>query len=209
MNDGPVPPRLILASRSPRRARLLQDAGYTFQQDDPPFADPPQPQDVRGEPAEKTALHLALSKFRSIINDNMLQQTIILTADTLCVAPGGQLLGQPGDVIQADTMLHSFQNATHDVVTGIVLGSADGTVLATLSDRATVHFGRVSAKQMQAYLTSGAWRGKAGGYNLFDRQAAGWPIRVEGDPATVVGLPMRKLIPLLARQGIHPGDASP
>jgi predicted house-cleaning NTP pyrophosphatase (Maf/HAM1 superfamily) len=57
--------------------------------------------------------------------------------------------------------------------------------------------GELQEEQIQEYVASGAWRGKSGGYNLADRIEAGWPIECEGDPATVMGLPMVKLVPQL------------
>jgi predicted house-cleaning NTP pyrophosphatase (Maf/HAM1 superfamily) len=55
---------------------------------------------------------------------------------------------------------------------------------------------------LEHYLNTDGWIGKAGGYNLTDRQHAGWPITVEGDPATVMGLPMNRLVGVLAGYGI-------
>ncbi|MDP7348403.1 MAG: Maf family protein, partial [Phycisphaeraceae bacterium] len=73
----------------------------------------------------------------------------------------------------------------------------------TLVDTATVHLGKVGPDELQRYLDTQQWRGKAGGYNLFERQNR-WPLRVEGDPTTVVGLPMRKLVPTLLAWNIEP-----
>ena len=71
------------------------------------------------------------------------------------------------------------------------------SAIESFADVAVVRFGAVSEQQLVTYLATEEWQGKAGGYNLFDRQSAGWPIEVEGDPATVVGLPMKRLIPML------------
>jgi predicted house-cleaning NTP pyrophosphatase (Maf/HAM1 superfamily) len=57
------------------------------------------------------------------------------------------------------------------------------------------------------YVSSGAWKGKAGAYNLSERIAAGWPLRCEGDETTVMGLPMLKLLPLL--RSIAQDDTAP
>ena len=96
-------------------------------------------------------------------------------------------------------------NSTHRVITGVAMmnaiqGSGDpvSSRNQSFADTATVRFGGLTDEQLTDYLAKGDWRGKAGGYNLFDRQSAGWPITVQGDPTTVVGLPMRRLMPLLA-----------
>jgi predicted house-cleaning NTP pyrophosphatase (Maf/HAM1 superfamily) len=68
-------------------------------------------------------------------------------------------------------------------------------------DRATVHVGEIRHDQIETYISGGAWRGKAGAYNLMERIEAGWPIRCDGDPSTVMGLPMRLLLPRLANLG--------
>jgi septum formation protein len=81
------------------------------------------------------------------------------------------------------------------VVSGAAL-IGDG-VDERLADVAVVTWGQVSADTIDTYVASGEWAGKAGGYNLAERVAAGWPITVEGDPATVMGVPMRKLLPVL------------
>ncbi len=129
---------------------------------------------------------------------------LILSADTICVAADGQLIGQPQTRADAQAMIEQFVERSHEVVTGCaLLGPGDDTP-ETWTDAATVTFGALSAAALADYLDSGHWRGKAGAYNLFDRQAAGWPITVEGDATTVVGLPMRQLTARLAQRGVHP-----
>lgn len=70
-------------------------------------------------------------------------------------------------------------------------GAGGGRFL--FSDVARVRVGRIGADRIDTYLRSGGWRGKAGAYNLSERVADGWPLECEGDPATVMGLPMRRL----------------
>ena len=73
------------------------------------------------------------------------------------------------------------------------------------TDSSTVEVDRIPSETLDAYLDGGEWRGKAGGYNLVDRVADGWPVRCVGDPDTVMGLPMRRLRPLLERLCGGPG----
>lgn len=188
---------LILASQSPRRAQLLREAGIAFEQHSPPFADPDQPPDhLRGHEAEQYATSLALQKARSM-SEQRTDRSPILAADTICVAADARLVGKPADRVHAEQMLRRFVNSSHCVITGVTLLVPDLEPTA-FADTATVWFGQVTDDQLADYLDAGDWRGKAGGYNLFDRQAAGWPITVQGDPTTVVGLPMLRLGPLLA-----------
>jgi nucleoside triphosphate pyrophosphatase len=202
-NRSPCP-HLILASRSPRRALLLREAGFTFEQADPPFHDPPQPDnDHPGSPASLAA-DLARQKALSLrghVGDNAL----ILAADTICVGTDGDLIGQPADRDDARRMIEHFANNTHAVITGVALLIDGMDQPDTFADEARVALGALNNVQLDEYLDSDQWRGKAGGYNLFDRQAAGWPLTVEGDDTTVVGLPMRRLLPALATLNVHPG----
>ena len=61
------------------------------------------------------------------------------------------------------------------------------------AESARVTFGALGNAEIDRYVSSGAWRGKAGGYNLSERLAAGWPITYRGDATTIMGLPMRAL----------------
>jgi nucleoside triphosphate pyrophosphatase len=201
-------PRLILASRSPRRAQLLRDAGFAFEQVDPPFADPPAPH-VHGEAeAEALAARLAEQKARSALPYIELDdqsETIVIGADTIVVAPDGSLMGTPTDEADARRMLEVMSDATHQVVTGVALAAhaAEGDRCESFADAAAVHLGPLSGRDIDAYLATGRWRGKAGAYNLFERMDH-WPIEVEGDPTAVVGLPMRMLASALRRLGVNP-----
>ena len=194
------PIRLILASRSPRRTALLADAGYTFEQADPPFNDPAQPVGG-GRSIADLAADLARRKALSLRNAGGYDNAVILAADTVCVGTDGSPIGQPRDRDDAEAMLRSFMNASHDVVTGVaILGPADPGP-ETFADTATVNIGHVPDAELQAYLNTDQWRGKAGGYNLFDRRDAGWPITVQGDETTVVGLPMERVADALTAHG--------
>ncbi len=118
---------------------------------------------------------------------------LVVGADTIVVDDAGRLMGKPTDRESARQMIRTLTDAWHDVVTGVALWAPATDACETFADTAHVHVGQVSDASLEAYLDSDQWRGKAGGYNLFERQDH-WPIRVEGDPTTVVGLPMRILV---------------
>ena len=89
---------LILASQSPRRARLLHDGGYRFIQATPPYADPAQPIANKSVNPELVVVGLALKKARSLLDGDTWRfgpESVILAADTVIRTPGGGLLGQP------------------------------------------------------------------------------------------------------------------
>lgn len=193
--------RLILASRSPRRLSLLKEAGFDVTQIDPPFADPPEPAMHAHLSAEQWAAELALHKARSLFpQQNQTWQhgsSVVLGADTIVVDADGNWLGQPADRDAAKRILTALLGRSHRVVTGVALLMTDeqGTILteATFADAATVTMGTLDSSALSTFLDSQGWRGKAGAYNLFERIDAGWPITFDGDPTTIVGLPMKKI----------------
>ena len=205
---------LVLASRSPRRARLLRDAGYRFRQIEPPFDDPAHPEPRSPAEAGALAAELADRKARSLLKSKDLSREtaacVVLAADTICVRGDGALIGQPASAEQARRMIRDFADAAHQVVTGVAIAARhaheeseeDGT--ERFFDTAVVSLGHLADDEIERYVDSGRWRGKAGGYNLFERRDAGWPLTVEGDPTTVVGLPMNLLREPLSRRGVVP-----
>lgn len=202
----PTPARpLLLASRSPRRALLLREAGFDFSQCAPPFADPADPSQAATDPTDGIAVaqQLALCKAQSLPPEAFSQQpgVVALTSDTLGISLAGQLIGTPQTPDRARTMLRLLLGQTHTIVTAVCLCQRDRPP-QTFADTATVTIGPVPEAQLADYIKSRQWVGKAGGYNLLERQNAGWPITVVGDPTTVMGLPMQQLIPRLQELGI-------
>jgi len=198
------PTRLILASRSPRRAQLLSDAGYLFEQAHPPFDDDASPPQAAANDPEAATIDLARRKAASLQEstpdpreeDNGTTDRLILSADTVVVDRHGSAIGAPVTADEARTMIGRLIGCRHRVVTGVALlpcRPGDGQEPVCFADAASVDVGAVTERQLADYLATDKWQGKAGGYNLFDRQAEGWPITVDGDPTTVVGLPMAKL----------------
>jgi septum formation protein len=121
---------------------------------------------------------------------------VVLGADTVCVL-GDEILGQPRNADDARRMLRLLRNGRHETITGVCLIDLSSSGRTFLFDRALVHVGDVTDAQIDQYIASNDWRGKAGAYNLSERIEAGWPIECLGDPATVMGLPLRKLKAIL------------
>ncbi|MEM9915153.1 MAG: Maf family protein [Planctomycetota bacterium] len=217
MSDTPAPtsPTLVLASRSPRRAQLLRGAGFDPVQITPAFQDPADPNDAFAQAPEgpDAALHLAERKANSL-PPAVFEQfpgAVILTSDTVGITPAGHLVGTPESREQALAMLRKLVNQPHTIATGVGLRLPDGT-LESLVESAAVNLGPVEDDELERYVATDQWVGKAGGYNLIERQTAGWPITVEGDPGTVMGLPMVRLTPMLLRLGVarrSPDPAQP
>ncbi len=188
--------RVILGSASPRRRRLLEEAGWTVEQR-PPAIDDGELMIDTGTPEATVA---ALAWFKAAqLGPPEGDAVASIAADTVCVVRN-EILGKPGDQADAARMLGLMAPGRHRTLTGVcVLGRNGGRRLFV--DAATVEMDAIEPASLQTYLDSAEWRGKAGGYNLADRVAAGWPVRCWGDPTTVMGLPMRRLLPILAELG--------
>ncbi len=193
---------IVLASRSPRRKQLLQEAGIRV------HVLPPRVDDgeltPQGQTPEQWVLEMALLKALDVVqrvsSEKELEVGTVLAADTVCVHQG-KILGQPTDAAHAEAMLKSFRDSAHRTISGVCLVRlADGERMLFV-DEAKVHIGKLSDEEIRDYVHSGQWRGKAGGYNLAERIDAGWPIRCDGDPTTVMGLPMQRLRSLLNGAG--------
>lgn len=184
--------QLVLASRSPRRRLLLREAGIEPRIIDPDLDDGR----IRTNPAVPPSHWVAaLAYLKARAGAEQLHpDDLVLGADTV-VVQAGRIMGQPRDRAHASDMIRSLRNAEHQVVTGVAMIQAGARLI--FADTADVTVGEVSDQSIEAYLDTGAWRGKAGGYNLAERQQAGWPIHVNGDPTTVMGLPMNILRAIL------------
>lgn len=191
--------RLFLASRSPRRRELLADAGYLFDFDHPGLEDSDL---VNGSVSPRQwVASLAYLKARAgveVARQTRRSPDLVLGADTACVMDD-RLIGTPRDAAEARAMIRAFANREHDVVSGLALICMKSGKRLLASDTARVWVGSLSDTQIDEYVASGLWQGKAGAYNLTERIAAGWPIRYEGDPATIMGLPMTVLADRLER----------
>ncbi|MEO0512461.1 MAG: nucleoside triphosphate pyrophosphatase [Planctomycetota bacterium] len=195
-------PTLVLASRSPRRRELLAAAGIACEVQPAPFDDA----DMRLFDPRPVAQAMALAYVKAAaVLASAPPHALVLGADTLCIVDG-RSVGKPISEDHARRVLLDQVNRSHEVVSGVALLCVDPISDAPLTgelrvaglrwitaDTATVAWGEIPEDEIDRYVASGLWQGKAGGYNLFERIDAGWPITYEGDPATVMGLPMTLL----------------
>jgi septum formation protein len=120
---------------------------------------------------------------------------LVLGADTL-VTVDGAILGKPRDAGQAAAYLGRLAGRTHAVVGGIALARG-GAVVAEAVEVTEVTFRELDGAELAAYVALGEWRGRAGGYAIQGRGAA-LVRRIAGDYLNVVGLPLARLVDLLA-----------
>jgi septum formation protein len=179
---------LVLASNSPRRKQLLNDAGFTFRVEVRP-TDELFPSDL---PAAEVAGYLARHKAEQFAND--LTNELILCADTIVVVEG-TILNKPADDAEARAMLRRLSGRTHQVITGVCL-RAEGN-LQTISDVAQVTFRELSADEIEYYIRHYQPFDKAGAYGIQEWIGMVGIERIEGSYYTIMGLPVHRVYDLL------------
>jgi septum formation protein len=172
--------RLVLASRSPRRADLLTLAGYDFE-----IA--PADIDERSLDGETPTEHVRrLGREKAAVVAPSYPGSIVLGADTVVVIDQ-VTLGKPFDDADAVDMLRRLSGRTHEVLTGVALHASSDQRCEVESTRVT--FRELTAEDIAWYVESGEPEGKAGAYAI-QGLASRFVIRIEGSYANVVGLPV-------------------
>ncbi|MEO1616682.1 MAG: nucleoside triphosphate pyrophosphatase [Planctomycetota bacterium] len=196
MNDlpkGMIPDQLplVLASSSPRRSQLLEAAGYTFKID--PASEAAECGVCSRETAPELVARYAFRKAEDVAGRH--PKAMILAADTVA-SIGGAILGKPVDEGHAEEMLRRLSGKRHDVYTGVCLWSTAASKCVVDVTRTELQMGVLTDEEIEAYLDSLLWVGKAGGFGYQDGND--W-IRIIGDgsESNVVGLPMERLKELL------------
>jgi septum formation protein len=182
-----TPPPLVLASSSPRRLMLLAQLGITPARVVSPDIDETPHRDELPRPY---AQRMALSKAAAVTEPG----AVVLAGDTV-VAAGRRILPKAETETEARACLTLLSGRRHRVFTAIALASPDGRVLQRLSE-SIVTFNRLSPQQSDAYIASGEWRGKAGGYAI-NGLAASFIRALSGSYSGVVGLPLFETAQLL------------
>ncbi len=191
--------RLVLASASPRRLALLRQAGLQ-----PALLNPADIDETpkRRETPRAFALRMAEEKARSAATAPAVKaldgEVFVLAADTV-VAVGRRIMGKPASRDEAREMLKRLSGRAHTVWTGLALVTPKGALRTRLVDT-KVRFKRLSREEIEAYLETDEWRGKAGAYAIQGR--AGVFVRhINGSYTGVVGLPLYETVSLLAGNG--------
>ncbi len=198
-------PRLILASASPRRLALLEQAGIRpdallpTDRDETPLKNE-RPRDLARRLArEKAEAALAVSRNRPDLTGSY-----IIAADTV-VALGRRVLPKPEVVDEAADCLRLLSGRAHRVYTAVALVTPKGGLRERLVET-RIRFKRLSEQDLDSYLASGEWRGKAGGYAA-QGIAGAFIVKLVGSYSGVVGLPLTETLALLGGEGypIHMG----
>jgi septum formation protein len=192
-------PKLVLASGSPRRVQLINQVGIE--------PDSLRPTDIdetpqRGELPRACANRLARAKAEAALGlvrvDDELKGAYILSADTV-VAVGRRILPKAELLDEAAQCLRLLSGRNHRVHTAICLVTPKESFRQRLVET-KVRFKRLSEEDIEAYLASGEWRGKAGGYAA-QGIASAFMVKIVGSYSNVVGLPLYETTTLLAGEG--------
>jgi septum formation protein len=184
-------PRLILGSASPRRLEILAQLGVTPDEIRPPDVDEtPRARELPGDYCKRVTRDKANAVPRSA-------GEIVLAADTT-VALGRRIFGKPAGRAEAEDFLKRLQGRRHKVITAIVLVTDSGH-----SERCVesiVKFKRLSDAELQGYLDTGDWQGKAGAYAIQGPAGAFIPW-ISGSFSAIMGLPAHETATLLRSAG--------
>ena len=195
----PALPKLVLASASPRRLALLEQAGLNV--------DALLPADIdetpkRLEQPRGLAIRLASEKAQAARKIMALRPELagayLVAADTV-VAVGRRVLPKCETTEEADDCLHLLSGRQHRVFTAVSLITPRGAERHRLTET-RLRFKRLSGAEIAAYLATGEWRGKAGGYAI-QGLAGVFVVKLIGSYTGVVGLPLSETVNLLAGEG--------
>ena len=197
--------RLVLASASQRRLKLLADIGIVPDMVDPADIDE-SPVKVEGRPEQpaKYALRMAREKAETVALRH--PDSLVLAADT-AVAVGRRILGKPEGEADARAFLELLSGRRHRVITSLALVVPRRARCLERTVASSVRMARLTQADIDFYISTGEWEGKAGGYAI-QGQAARFVTWIEGSYTSIVGLPLREAGSMLAGAGYKAAEAS-
>jgi septum formation protein len=186
--------RLILASASPRRRKLLAQAGFVFGVDAADLDETRRVGEDAGDYVRRLAEEKASAVFAGRVEDcSDSRPLVVLGADT-CVVCDGEVLGKPVDAGDAERMLRMLSGREHFVLTGVAAATRAGVVSDVVTTEVT--FYEIAESEITAYCATGEPLDKAGAYGI-QGYAARWVPRIDGCYFNVMGLPIAWVVGLM------------
>ncbi len=186
--------KIVLASKSPRRAEILTAVGWPFEQ----MAANVDESRLGSEDAASYVKRLARSKAETIAKK--IPMGLVLGADTVVVIEG-EILGQPCDDQDARRMLNLLSGKWHGVLTGVALMRASQPTGAVVAHEMTrVRFSEMSAEEIDWYVSTGEPLDKAGAYAVQGKGGL-FIDEIQGDYFNIAGLPVRRIYEMLRKIG--------
>jgi septum formation protein len=199
--------KLILASGSPRRLDLLNQIGIEPARLMPMDIDEtPKRAEHPRSLARRLSSEKAEAAYRAIKDDPAWRHSYILSADTV-VAVGRRILEKTEYTEEASSALHLLSGRGHWVYTGICLVTPGGQFRQKVVET-KVRFKRLSTREIENYIASGQWRGKAGAYAI-QGIAGAFVQKLAGSYSNVVGLPLYDVTTLLSGEGFDVAQGWP
>lgn len=178
--------KIVLASNSPRRRKLLAGLGYPYEVRVLDGIDESYPDTLRGSEVAAYISRVKAEAYRA----TMAEDELIITADTI-VCLDDRVLGKPADELEAIAMLRSLSGRTHQVYTGVtIVTSVDNSTFVSRSD---VTFSSLTDEEINHYVTHYRPMDKAGAYGIQEWIGYIGVERIEGSYFNVMGLPMQRL----------------
>jgi septum formation protein len=191
--EASTPPRLVLASGSPRRLDLLRQIGI-----EPSTIDAADLDEAAQPNETPRLLALRLAREKAALIAARHPGAYVIAADTV-VAVGRRILGKAETEDEALACLNLLSGRAHRVETGVAVISPTGSRVERLVE-SRVHFKRLTPREISNYIAGGEWRGKAGGYAIQGRAGA-FVMSLQGSYTGIVGLPLYESLCLLEGQG--------
>ncbi len=192
-------PKLVLASASPRRLQLLQQIGL-----EPDRIIPADIDETPGKAerpirlAERLAIGKAEAARQVLTSDPEFGPSFIIAADTV-VAMGRSVLPKAEFLEEAAACLRRLSGRNHRVFTGVAVITPKGALRSRVVE-SRLRFKHLSREEIDSYLASGEWKGKAGGYAI-QGLAGSFVIKLSGSHSAVVGLPVYETAAMLTGEG--------
>lgn len=177
---------IYLASKSPRRRKLLKQLGINFKS----FSVNLHEEILDGEHPIATVKRLALRKFEKA--SKKIKNGIVITADTIVVL-NKEIIGKPKNKKEAFEILSKLSGKTHTVYTGFVVANISNNKKIIDYEKTEVTFRKISPVEIKEYILSGSPMDKAGAYGIQDDFGAVFVKKINGCYYNVVGLPLAKV----------------
>ena len=191
--------KFILASGSPRRLALLAQIGVEPDRVIPATIDEtPKKNELPRNLARRLSQEKLAAAMATAKAELEFAGALILAADTV-VSVGRRILPKAERIEEAAACLRQLSGRSHRVYTGLAFANAKGHVRRRLVET-RVRFKRLSREDIESYLASGEWRGKAGGYAV-QGFAGAFVVKLNGSYSNVVGLPLYEVMTLLTGEG--------
>jgi septum formation protein len=183
---------VVLASRSPRRKRILEEKGYKV------IVDISNADEDSVENSNIKELVMEIAKLKAETVAHKHKNSIIVAADSLLYF-NGKPIGQQNNDADAEKILRMIIGKTHEVYSGVCVINTKTQKVLMDSDVSMVTLKKVSDETLKSYIKSKQYRGKAGAYNLADPEFESFVANIDGSYTNILGLPIDKVDRMIKR----------